>query len=109
MIRPQLQPQPTTSLQQNQQFNFNNIQNLKHTQTFHSQNRPQNNNQANYSNENNAPYQNLQPNSTNYHPTHTIKTQTYSQYPTSQHIPFLRQPVLHHNTPKNPISLLSPY
>ena len=105
MIRPQLQPQPAISLQQNQQFNFNNNQNPKHPQAFHSQNRLPNNNQANFSKKNYVPYQNnLQPNSTNYRPIF----QTYSQYPTSQQIPLLRQPLFHHNTLKNPISTAPP-
>ena len=78
MIRPQPQFQPTISLQQNQQFNLNNIQNFKHPQTFHSQNRPPNNNQANYSNKNYTTYQNLQPNFANYRPTYTMQPQTYS-------------------------------
>ena len=58
MIRPQLYPQPTTSLQQNQQFNFNNNKNLKHHLTLHSQNRPPNSNLTNYLNKNYIPYQN---------------------------------------------------
>ena len=106
MFRPQLQSQPSTSSQQDQQFNHNNIQNFKNPQTF--QNRPPNNKQANYPNKNYSSYQNLQTNTNNYRFFHTTQPQTFTQYPISQQIPLLRQSVFHHNIAKNSVSTVPP-
>ena len=106
MFRPQPQFQPTTYSQQDQQFNLTNFQNFLNPQTF--QNRPPNNTQANYPNKNYLSYHNPQINTDNYRPSHTIQPQTFSQYPNSQQIPLLRQPVFHHNKPTNSITIFPP-
>ena len=105
--RPLLQSQPSSSTQSNHQFNSNFTNRSKYTQNFQSLNRlsKNKNNHVNPPNNNYTPISNTQPSHLNYRPPFPTVPQSFSNPPTSLPSYILRQPVLQHNTPSNPLSV----